>query len=113
MGRSLTLSELLRHFAPRGELESQDVSADTSLMDEASRDELRRELEALEAREALVSAQRRRLHEQLDFGYASETTRAREREISDERHELHRRIDALRELLGTSESPDSERTALT
>jgi hypothetical protein len=72
-------------------------------MDEASLDALRKELEALEAREALVSAARRRLHEQIDFGYASETTRAREREISDERQELHRRIDALRELLGTRE----------
>jgi hypothetical protein len=47
-----------------------------------------------------VSAERRRLHQQIDFGYATETTRAREREVSDERHELHRRIDELRGLLG-------------
>ena len=41
-----------------------------------------KELVALEAEEALVSAERRRLHQQIDFGYASETTRAREQEVS-------------------------------
>jgi len=35
-----------------------------------------KELVALEAEE------RRRLHQQIDFGYASETTRAREQEVS-------------------------------
>jgi hypothetical protein len=69
-------------------------------MDEGSHDDLRKELASLEAMEARISAERRRLHEQIDFGYASEATRAREREVSDERRELHRRIDALRELLG-------------
>lgn len=69
-------------------------------MDEGSLDALREELATLEVAEARVSAERRRLHQQIDFGYATETTRAREREISDERHEMHRRIDELRELLG-------------
>jgi DNA repair exonuclease SbcCD ATPase subunit len=70
-----------------------------SFMDDARLDELREELARLEAAEAHVSAERRRLHQQIDFGYATETARAREREISDERRELHRKIDALRELL--------------
>ena len=69
-------------------------------MDEASLDALREELATLEVAEARVSAERRRLHQQIDFGYATETTRLREREVSDERHEMHRRIDELRELLG-------------
>jgi hypothetical protein len=68
-------------------------------------DEVRTELARLEAEEALVSAQRRHLHHQIDFGYASDETRAREREISDRRHELHRRIDELRELLGLRPGP--------
>ena len=80
-------------------------------MDEGSLDDLRKELASLEATEARISAERRRLHEQIDFGYASEATRAREREVSDERRELHRRIDELRELLGiaddASETPES------
>jgi hypothetical protein len=62
---------------------------------------LRVQLAALEAEEALVSAERRRLHDQIDYGFATETTRAREREVSDHRQQLHRRIDALRALLGT------------
>jgi hypothetical protein len=74
-------------------------------MDEANPDELRKELATLEAREALVSAQRRHLHQQIDFGFATEGARAREREISDERRELFRRIDALRELLGLEPGP--------
>lgn len=69
-------------------------------MDEESPENVRRELERLEAEEARVSALRRHLHHQIDFGYASDETRAREREISDQRRELHRRIDELRELLG-------------
>ena len=74
-------------------------------MDEARLDELRRELALLEAEETRVSAQRRHLHRQIDFGFASETTRARERDVSDRRRELHRRIDALRELLGLPVGP--------
>ena len=69
-------------------------------MDEA---ELRQELARLEAEEAFVSAQRRNLHQKIDFGYATDETRAREREISDHRRELHRKIDSLRELLGVAD----------
>jgi hypothetical protein len=61
---------------------------------------LQEKLAALEAEEAEVSAERRRLHDQIDRGFARETTRAREREVSDHRSELHRRIDELRECLG-------------
>jgi hypothetical protein len=69
-------------------------------MDDEHLGELRGELARLEADEARVSAQRRHLHDQIDFGYATNETRAREREVSDERRELHRRIDELRALLG-------------
>lgn len=72
-------------------------------MDEASLDGLRAELALLEAQEELFSAKRRHLHNQIDFGYATEATRARERELSDERQRLHRRIDELRKLLGARE----------
>jgi hypothetical protein len=72
-------------------------------MGEANLDDLREELARLEAREAMVSARRRHLHNQIDFGYggepAREAARAREREISAERQNLHRRIDELRDLL--------------
>lgn len=68
-------------------------------VDETDFNALREELAALEAEEAQVSAERRRLHEQIDRFSGSESSRAREREISDRRRELHRRIDALRELL--------------
>ena len=64
-------------------------------MEEATLDALRVELAALEAEEAHVSAERRRLHDRIDYGFATETTRAREREVSDHRRQLHRRIDAL------------------
>ncbi len=69
-------------------------------MEEANLDDLREELAALEAKETQVSAERRRLHDQIDYGFATGTTRAREREVSDHRRQLHRRIDALRERLG-------------
>ncbi len=83
------------------------VAADTRVVEEASLDALRDELAALEAAETRVSAERRRLHERMDFGYsASESLKAREREVSAERRELHRRIDELQQLLGI------ERTAL-
>jgi 50S ribosomal subunit-associated GTPase HflX len=67
-------------------------------------EDLRAELARLEAREARLSAQRRHLHNQIDYGYATDSTKAREREVSDERQELHRRIDELRELLRARES---------
>ena len=67
--------------------------------------ELRTELKALEAAEALASAKRSRLHQQIDFGFAGDDARKREREVSDERRRLHERIDAIRELLGMSAGP--------
>ena len=79
--------------------------ADTSAMSESDLDELRAELKRLEAAEALASAKRSRLHQQIDFGYATEEAREREREVSAERLELHRRIDALREQLGLHAGP--------
>jgi hypothetical protein len=74
-------------------------------VDETSLDELRRELATLEATETRISAERRRLHNQIDYGYGDAETREREREISDERRQLHRRIDSLRELLRAEEEP--------
>jgi hypothetical protein len=68
-------------------------------MEEPSLDDLREELARLETREAMVSAQRRLLHDKIDFGYATEGTRSREREVSDERRKLHHRINELRELI--------------
>jgi hypothetical protein len=66
---------------------------------EASVDDLRRELSSLEVDEARLSAVRRHLQHQIDFGFESATTREREREVSDERQEIHRRIDSVKELL--------------
>jgi hypothetical protein len=77
-----------------------NVAADTSPVQPENLDNAQAELEALETEEAQVSAERRRLHQQIDHGFATEATRLREREVSDHRRELHRRIDALRELLG-------------
>ena len=68
-------------------------------MDTTGPDELREELASLEAREARISAERRRLHNQIDYGYATAATHAREREVSAERRQLHQRIDSLRETL--------------
>jgi DNA repair exonuclease SbcCD ATPase subunit len=86
-------------------------------MDGASLDELREELATLEATEKQISAERRRLHNQIDYGFSNAATLAREREVSDERRRLHRRIDALRELLPeqgdvAGEAPDSPLSAL-
>jgi len=79
-----------------------DVTADTSLMD---LEDARAELDALEVEERQVSAERRRLHQQIDNGFATEATRLREREVSDHRRELHRHIDALRERIGLPAGP--------
>lgn len=73
-------------------------------------DHLREELAALEAEEAQVSAERRRLHQQIDHGFASETTRERERELSARRRELHKLIDELREPLGLPLGPPQAST---
>ena len=71
---------------------------------EATIDDLRRELTDLETEEARLSAVRRHLQHQIDFGFESATTRDREREVSDERQEIHRRIDSVRELLRSRQS---------
>ncbi|HEY3549582.1 MAG TPA: hypothetical protein VGK69_00795 [Gaiellaceae bacterium] len=73
-------------------------------MADSSLDDLRGELADLEAEETQLSATRKRLQDQIDFGFESGTTRDREREVSDERQELHRRIAALRERLGALQS---------
>jgi hypothetical protein len=82
------------------------VAADTRVVDGPNLDALREELGALEARERELSAERRRLHNQIDSGFGSDSTRAREREVSDERRELHRRIDSLREILRVEPGDD-------
>lgn len=68
-------------------------------------DDLRHELGKLEAEEARLSAVRRHLQHQIDFGFESATTREREREVSDERQAIHRRIESVEELLRAH--PDS------
>lgn len=67
-------------------------------------EDLRRELAVLEARAAQLSQMRSHLHQQIDFGFETATTREREREISDERNEVHRQIDSLKETLRERES---------
>jgi hypothetical protein len=74
-------------------------------MEDACLDDLREELAVLEEEEKRISAERRHLHRQMDFGFATETTRAWEQEVSSHRRELHRRIDALRERLGLPPGP--------
>jgi hypothetical protein len=81
-------------------------------MEDAGFDDLRKELAVLEDEEKRISAERRHLHRQLDFGFATETTRAREQEVSSHRRELHRRIDALRERLGLPVGPQRPETNL-
>jgi hypothetical protein len=63
------------------------------------------ELADLEAEEKRVSEERRRLHQQIDNGFATETTRTHERDVSQRRRELHQQIDALRERLGLPVGP--------
>jgi hypothetical protein len=70
------------------------------VLDERTLDALREELAELEAAETRISAERRRLQQQIDSGFANETVCAREREVSNERRDLHQRIDALQVLLG-------------
>jgi uncharacterized coiled-coil DUF342 family protein len=72
-------------------------------MENASIADLRRELAVLEERAARLSDQRSHLHNQIDFGFETSTSREREREVSDERNELHRQIDELRELVRVRE----------
>jgi uncharacterized protein YlxW (UPF0749 family) len=71
-------------------------------MDEAGRNDLRRELSVLQAEEERLSAERDRLHHQIDFGFESSTTREREREVSAARRDLHQRIALVRKVLGAT-----------
>jgi 50S ribosomal subunit-associated GTPase HflX len=73
-------------------------------MAEPTLDDLHGELARLEAEEARLSATRKRLQDQIDFGFESGMTRDREREVSDERQEIHRRIDELRVQLRARQS---------
>jgi uncharacterized protein YlxW (UPF0749 family) len=73
-------------------------------VDEASIDELRTELAKLQAAEARLSAERERLHNQIDFGFETMSSREREREVSDKRRELHDRIDELKKRLGAQQT---------
>ena len=68
-------------------------------MDEPSLNDLRKELAVLEAEEERLSAERDRLHHQMDFGFESGTTREREQEVSVARRDLHQRIDLVRKIL--------------
>jgi hypothetical protein len=68
-------------------------------MGEASLDELRKELADLQAQEERLSAERDRLHHQIDFGFESETTRERELKVSAARRDVHERIDLVRKIL--------------
>jgi hypothetical protein len=68
-------------------------------MDDASLNDLRQELAVLEAQEQRLSAERDRLHHQIDFGFESASTAERELEVSAARRELHQRIDLLRKIL--------------
>ena len=68
-------------------------------MDESSLNDLRKELAVLEAEEERLSAERDRLHHQMDFGFESGTTREREQEVSVARRDLHQRIDLVRKIL--------------
>jgi uncharacterized protein YlxW (UPF0749 family) len=72
-------------------------------MDNTSVDGLRAELAQLLTEEERLSAERKRLHDKIDFGFGSDETRAREREVSDARQEVHNRINALRERIGSVE----------
>jgi hypothetical protein len=76
-------------------------------MAEPDLDDLRKQLAVLEDEEKRISAERRHLHRQIDFGFATETTGAREHEVSRHRRELHRAIDSLRERLDLPVGPQS------
>jgi uncharacterized protein YlxW (UPF0749 family) len=72
-------------------------------MDRESVDGLRAELAKLVAEEERLSAERKRLHDKIDYGFGTDSTREREREVSDARQALHARIDALRQRIGALE----------
>jgi uncharacterized protein YlxW (UPF0749 family) len=58
------------------------------------------ELSTLEREERELSAQRRRLHAQIDGGFSNELALTRERKVSEQRRALHERIDVLRAQVG-------------
>ncbi|HET9115794.1 MAG TPA: hypothetical protein VFN33_06845 [Gaiellaceae bacterium] len=72
-------------------------------MDRTNLDGLRAELAELVAEQERLRAERRRLHDKIDFGFGNDETRAREREISAARQDVHRRIEDLRERIGSVE----------
>src|SRR5207245_367210 len=77
--------------------------ADISAVDETAIGEHQKELARLEVEAARLSAERDRLHRQIDFGFETAATRERERQLSDERRQLHGRIDALKKQLRTQQ----------
>jgi cell division protein FtsB len=72
-------------------------------MDTESVAGLRAELAKLVAEEERLSAERKRLHDKIDFGFGTDATREREREVSDARQDVHARIEALRQRIGALE----------
>jgi len=66
---------------------------------ERGKSEVLAEIQALEREEERLSHERRRLHDQLDKGFANDAAVERERKVSAERLEIHRRLDQLRALL--------------
>lgn len=68
-------------------------------MNEGTLDDLRKELAVLKAQEERLSAERERLHHQIDFGFESGTTREREQEVSAARRDVHERIEVVRKIL--------------
>ncbi len=73
-------------------------------MQHPSIEDLRVELADLEAKAARLSQARSQLHDKIDLGFETGTTREREREVSDERNEIHRQIDSLKETIREHES---------
>jgi predicted nucleic acid-binding Zn-ribbon protein len=73
-------------------------------MERPSIDELRSEIADLEDQASRLSATRSQIHDKIDRGFETSTTREREREVSDERKELHERIDSLKQALRLRES---------
>lgn len=72
--------------------------------EQPSLDDLRDELAALEEMAARLSQMRDHLHQRIDLGFETATTREREREVSDERNEIHRQIDSLKRTLRERET---------
>jgi hypothetical protein len=67
----------------------------------SEREQLLMELARLERAEESLSKVRRRLHDRLDRGFATDSTVTKEREVSDERRALHAQIDQLEAHIAT------------